>query len=229
MFKIIVLLFSALAINAYAAHLERESCAGCSEQELNREIFSLPMVEIPRLTQKEIDQLHWPDFQTSWGLTENIYREAQARYTALKPRLSNLRYAVVIDFNKRSSQKRFYLFDLLEGQVEAHHTAHGAGSDDGGYATQFSNEDGTHMSSLGAYITMNTYFGHKGYSLRLSGLDPTNDAAEARAIVVHPADYVDEGSNHAGLSWGCPALDPSVSQSIIDRIQSGSLLYIGRD
>jgi len=37
-------------------------------------------------------------------------------------------------------------------------------------ATAFSNDDNSHMSSVGLFVTRDVYVGHNGYSLRLDGL-----------------------------------------------------------
>ena len=63
--------------------------------------------------------------------------------------------------------------------------AHGEKSGDT-MAVAFSNEMGSHESSLGLFRTEGVYTGQFGYSLRLSGLEPgINDKARQRAIVVH--------------------------------------------
>jgi hypothetical protein len=56
-----------------------------------------------------------------------------------------------------------------------------------------------------------------------------NDRAEARAIVVHGAPYVDEGVasklGRLGRSHGCPALRPAIARTLIDEIKGHTLLY----
>ena len=84
------------------------------------------------------------------------------------------------------------------------------------------------MSSLGFYRTLQTYNGKHGLSLRLEGLSPTNSNAAEPAIVMHPADYVSDSAPKAGRSWGCPALDPNESSSMISRVKNGSVLLIDR-
>lgn len=140
--------------------------------------------------------------------------------------IDNKDVIAVIDFSQHSSKERFYIIDLRSGQVDTYQTAHGKNSDpDGdGYATEFSNENGSNMSSQGIYLTAETYEGGKGYSLVLDGKSSTNSNARMRAIVIHPADYVVAGQK-AGRSWGCPALDPGVSEDVIDRIKEGAVIY----
>src|SRR3546814_16655006 len=77
----------------------------------------------------------------------------------------------------------------MSGRMTAHHVAHGRGSDPThcGWLQNFSNEYESLATSRGAYVTGDFYNGKYGYSLRLSGLDPTNSNALGRAIVVHSA------------------------------------------
>lgn len=157
-------------------------------------------------------------------------------------RFSNERYITLIDFSKPSSEKRFYLFDLETGKWERHLVAHGQGSG-GLYANNFSNNNHSHMSSLGFYSVAETYYGKHGRSVKLDGLSKLNHNARSRAVVIHPAGmmsvrkggryvrvpYVSQdvisAKGQLGRSWGCPALDPAVAQSIINRIKGGSMMY----
>ena len=97
-------------------------------------------------------------------------------------------------------------------------------------AESFSNDEGTYMSSLGAFVTGATYDGSNGYSLRLRGIEPDlNDRAEARAIVMHGAPYVDEKfaveHGRLGRSHGCPAVRLEIARELIDEIKDGSVVY----
>ena len=135
----------------------------------------------------------------------------------------------IIDYSLPSDARRLWVIDLERGEMLFHErVAHGRNSG-GRVATSFSNEEGSKQTSLGAFLTAATYQGKHGRSLRLDGLEPRNDAARQRAIVIHSADYVDDKyvaeHGQAGRSWGCPALDPDVAQQVIDAIAQGSILY----
>jgi len=136
----------------------------------------------------------------------------------------------VVDFSKPSTEERFYVIDIKrEKLLYVSHVSHGQNSGEN-YATSFSNVSGSHKSSLGFYLTENTYQGRNGYSLILDGLENgVNDRAKERAIVIHGAPYsnpeVAKGGR-LGRSHGCPALPLAVSKSIIDVIKGGSLIYI---
>ena len=157
------------------------------------------------------------------GAPNDLIAEAR-RVLASNPRGYRSDVFVVVDFRRPSNQDRFF---VVEGnRVTAYFTAHGQGSDPGntGRPVRFSNTTNSHMSSVGVYRTAETYQGRHGYSLRLDGLSGTNSRARSRAIVIHGASYVSEGSR-AGRSWGCFTLDDDVSRAVIDKIKNGALLY----
>jgi hypothetical protein len=136
----------------------------------------------------------------------------------------------VIDYGLPSTVKRMWVFDLASRQLLFHElVAHGRNSGDD-LAQSFSNEEGSLMTSLGAFVTGTTYNGKNGYSLHLHGMEPgVNDRAEARTIVVHGAPYVDEDVAHKlgrlGRSFGCPAVRPAIARALIDEVKDRTLLY----
>lgn len=136
----------------------------------------------------------------------------------------------VIDYSRSSLQPRLWVFDLASRKLLYKElVAHGQGSG-GNVPTHFSNADGSHASSLGLFVTGSTYTGHNGLSLRMDGLERgINDAAMARAIVMHGAAYVNEASGRQmgrlGRSWGCPALRQAVAKPIIDVMKNGQFVF----
>lgn len=136
----------------------------------------------------------------------------------------------VVDYSKPSTQKRMWVFDLQRNILALKEdVTHGQGSG-GNMATYFSNNEGTHASSIGLFQTANVYHGEHGLSLRLLGLEPGyNDHAYSRAIVVHGADYVNpaivKNLGRLGRSWGCFAVSRHAIKSTINTIKNGSLLF----
>jgi L,D-transpeptidase-like protein len=136
----------------------------------------------------------------------------------------------VIDYSLPSTEPRLWVLDLARGKVLFHElVAHGAGSGEK-IATRFSNVNESRATSLGLFLTGETYQGGNGYSLKLKGLDGgINDRAEVRHIVMHGAWYV--SADHArqygmlGRSWGCPALPLQDAKSVIDTIKGGSFVF----
>ena len=136
----------------------------------------------------------------------------------------------VIDYSKPSSERRLWVFDLKAKElIHEELVAHGQGSG-ANMATEFSNDDESHQTSLGLFVTRDTYVGKNGYSLRLDGLDRgVNDRARERAIVMHGAPYVSEAfvkaNGRLGRSWGCPAISAAVAREMIDRVKGGGLVF----
>lgn len=133
----------------------------------------------------------------------------------------NTQTITVVDFTLPSNVPRLYVYvnGILEMET---YVAHGEGSG-GLYATKFSNIPESRMSSIGVYRTLNTYIGHNGLSLRLEGLEYTNNNAEAREIVVHGAYYIGKGIKE-GNSWGCFAVPMNQSNDLINLIKDGTIL-----
>jgi hypothetical protein len=136
----------------------------------------------------------------------------------------------VIDYSRPSSEKRLWVFDLRSRElVYEELVAHGQGSG-ANLATEFSNDNESHQTSLGLFVTADTYVGKNGYSLRLDGLDRgVNDRARERAIVMHGAPYVSEAfvkaNGRLGRSWGCPAVSDLVARKMIDTVKGGGLVF----
>jgi hypothetical protein len=73
------------------------------------------------------------------------------------------------------------VFDLRTGQLRFHElVAHGKGTGEN-LAERFSDDMDSHQSSLGLFVTRDTYIWNNGYSLRLDGLEPGFNSRRARA------------------------------------------------
>jgi hypothetical protein len=137
----------------------------------------------------------------------------------------------IIDFSIPSNHCRMWIFDMqTDNLVLKTYVAHGRNSGKGTVPYQFSNKMLSKESSLGTYITEDTYMGHSGYSLNLEGLEKDlNSNASNRRVVVHGAWYVEpsfiKSVGYAGCSWGCPAVPASLAKSIINIIKNGSVLF----
>jgi hypothetical protein len=136
----------------------------------------------------------------------------------------------LIDYSLPSTEPRLWVLDVRRGALLFHElVAHGKQSGDD-LATAFSNRPGSQQSSLGSFVTGETYAGRHGLSLRLRGLEPgINDNAEEREIVVHGAPYVNPAAarvlGRLGRSQGCPAVRPEVASRIIRTIKDGTFLF----
>ncbi len=168
-----------------------------------------------------------------YGLSKEAFEYAWKGYQHLleKKKISRTNYLTICDFSQSSGKKRLYIIDVENNKLVTNtYVAHGKNSG-GEYATKFSNKMESWQSSLGFYITSDTYTGEHGLSLRILGVDPGyNDKALERSIVIHGAAYVDEARARAGIfmgrSWGCPAVPQKESKEIITTIKNGTCLFI---
>jgi len=168
-----------------------------------------------------------------YGLSGDAFAYAWKGYQRLldKKMISRSAYLTICDFSQSSKKKRLYIIDVVNQKLVINTwVAHGKNSG-GEFATRFSNKPESWQSSLGFYITSQTYTGEHGLSLRIKGVDPGyNDKALERSIVIHGAGYVDEARARAGIfmgrSWGCPAVPQKESTHIITTIKNGTCLFI---
>ncbi|MBX9853376.1 MAG: murein L,D-transpeptidase catalytic domain family protein [Cytophagaceae bacterium] len=145
--------------------------------------------------------------------------------------LASRKIISLIDFQKTSTEKRLWIIDLDKKKVLYHSlVAHGKNTGVNA-AIKFSDQPNSLMSSLGFYVTENTYQGKHGLSLVLEGMDQGfNSNAKERCVVIHSAEYVSESfikcNGRLGRSHGCPALPVDSHREIINLIKGGTLLYI---
>lgn len=166
------------------------------------------------------------------GLRYEVFRYGMIGFYSLRQegKVKNDKMISLIDFSKPSTEKRFYTIDLANKKVAFHSlVSHGRNTGEN-LATKFSDTPHSNQSSLGFYVTNETYVGSKGYSLRLDGMDPGyNGNIRSRAVVMHEADYVSEAwikkYGRLGRSQGCPALPKDISRKVIDTIKNGTLIF----
>ena len=126
----------------------------------------------------------------------------------------------IADYSLHSAEERFHIVDLTNGTTQSFLVAHGKGSDlrHTGWLQEFSNIPGSEASSGGSYVTS-----------RLKGLDPSNNMAEPRAIVIHGAWYAEpemvKSHGKLGRSQGCFAFSEGDLPVILERLGPGRLLY----
>jgi hypothetical protein len=167
------------------------------------------------------------------GLGRRAFDYAIIGYNVLKAKnkLGNDDILSIADMTTPSGRKRLFVLDMKKGKLLfVTYVAHGRNS--GLEKTlHFSNEAESNKSSVGFYITSQTYSGKHGYSMRLEGQEiGFNNNARNRDIVVHGADYVTEAviksQGYIGRSLGCPALSPELYKPIIEKIKNGTCLFI---
>ncbi len=137
----------------------------------------------------------------------------------------------IADFGLHSAKPRFHFVNLERAEVQSYHVSHGTGSDPqhDGWLKAFSNTEGSLATSRGAYVTWEWYQGRYGTSVRLGGLDQSNNAALQRYIVMHRAAYAEnshlEKWGRLGRSNGCFAMGEEQFRIALMHLSGGRLLF----
>lgn len=160
-----------------------------------------------------------------------LMEKALAAVTKHRADILHADIIAIADFGAASSKARFHLVNLVSGHTTSMLVAHGKGSDPShtGWLHSFSNAPGSNASSQGSFLTGQHYVGKHGQSRRLLGLDPENNLALDRAIVIHAAGYVSDDMikrySKIGRSQGCFAVSEDQIRQVLDRLGPGRLLY----
>lgn len=154
----------------------------------------------------------------------------------------------MIDYTAPSREKRMFLVNRLTGDVQTMAVAHGRYKS--GYmkrftkknhnsirwAKYFSNQRGSNAPSSGFYLAGMEYRGKWDRSLVLNGLEPSNNNACERAVVIHAHKMVSNEKAYT-MSSGCPMVSKKNINKVIDGLvgkgntrdgldQAGGLVFI---
>ncbi|MBZ9728437.1 murein L,D-transpeptidase catalytic domain family protein [Salegentibacter sp. JZCK2] len=140
----------------------------------------------------------------------------------------------VIDFGLSSTKKRMWIMNMETKEVLFNtYVSHGKNTG-GEFATKFSNTVNSLQSSLGFYVTAETYYGKNGLSLFIDGMEKGfNSNARKRYVVIHGADYAEpnfiDRLGRLGRSYGCPAVPNTIAKDVIETIKEESVVYIHKN
>lgn len=171
---------------------------------------------------------------TPQGIRPELFKRATAALDRHSVRVDTHDRIAIADFSLPSSEARFFLVNMGTGEVETLLVSHGIGSDPAhtGVLQRFSNQINSEATCEGAFLTADYYVGKHGDSQRLIGLDPTNNNAMARAIVIHSAWYAnpDMISKHGklGRSQGCFAVGERQLAKVFERLGPGRMIYAAK-
>lgn len=176
------------------------------------------------------------EFYKSFNVNElsfEAFKLGLAGFNSLKNqgKISNLQILTIFDLSKSANEERLFILDLKKRKLLSKSLcAHGKNSGEI-YANTFSNTPNSFMTSLGFYLTGETYEGKNGYSLKLDGLETNiNDNARERGVVIHGAAYCSynfiNAEGRLGRSQGCPALPIEKNEKIIQLIKNKTCFFI---
>lgn len=131
-------------------------------------------------------------------------------------------YCFLVDFGIHSGKSRFFVWDFKGDSVKyASLCAHGYGKESKPSKPVYSNVEGSYCSSLGKYKVGARSYSKWGINVhyKLHGLEPTNDNAFKRYIVLHsftPMPSLELYPMHLplGISQGCPVICDDVMRKV---------------
>lgn len=196
-------------------------------------VTNVESVSLDLTVEEEIKQVYseFVENNTSVPDLESFKNGMMGYYKLSDKNLFDKNILTIIDFTLSSTKKRMWVLDMTNNKV-LFNTVVAHGKNTGGeFATKFSNKVNSLQSSLGFYITGETYFGKNGYSMFIDGMEKQfNSKARERYVVVHGADYANPSFinklGRLGRSYGCPALPTALTNEIIDVIKDKSVIYI---
>lgn len=160
-----------------------------------------------------------------------LTKKAEEALQFCKDNKMNTDYCILIDMSLHSGVKRFFIWNFKEKKVEnSYLVGHGCGNaawslDETKDKPEFSNADGSHLSSLGKYR-----IGERGYSswginikYLMHGLENTNSNALKRIIVFHSWELMSDDEvfpNGSPEGWGCPTVSNNAMKIIDKKLQS---------
>lgn len=143
----------------------------------------------------------------------------------------NTEFCILIDMSLHSGVKRFFIWNLKEKRiVDEYLVGHGCGlnswsRDDSKETPAFSNEDGSHLSSLGKYKLSER--GHSDWGINIKylmiGLEESNSNALKRYIVFHSWNLMSDEDVYPKGSpegWGCPTVSNNAMRKIDPMLQN---------
>lgn len=138
----------------------------------------------------------------------------------------NTRVALFVDLSRHSGRRRFVAWDMERNvPIFMCPVSHGSGSKISHVRSAYactSNEDGSHLSSLGRALVAERYMGSYGVAYRLDGLDATNSNLRSRCVVLHGWEYTTSLPIYPFStvgSFGCPVLSRKIMRRVDELLQ----------
>lgn len=145
----------------------------------------------------------------------------------------NTNFCILIDMSLHSGINRFFVYDLKQKKItQKYLVGHGCGNniwswDQSKDKPDFSNEDGSHLSSLGKYKIGERGKSEWGINVKylMHGLENTNNNALKRTIVFHSWDKMSNDEvfpKGSPEGWGCPTVSNDALRNIDPILQNSS-------
>lgn len=152
-------------------------------------------------------------------------KKAEEAIKFCKIKKMNTDFCILIDMSLHSGVNRFVVWDFKENKISGKYlVGHGCGTnswsrDESKENPEFSNEDGSHLSSLGKYKLSGRSHSDWGINVKylMQGLEETNNNALKRFIVFHSWNLMSDKEvfpNGSPEGWGCPTISNNAMREI---------------
>lgn len=139
----------------------------------------------------------------------------------------NSRIAIFVDLSLHSGRNRFVVWDFVaEKPLLICPVSHGSGSVKSHVRSAYariSNEDGSHLSSVGRAVVAERYEGRYGIAYRLDGLEDSNSNLRPRCVVLHGWEHTTSFPIYpipTVGSFGCPVLSTKMMARVDEILQT---------
>ena len=160
------------------------------------------------------------------SISKDFSSRAAELYAFCQERGFNIRVALLMDLGRHSGRRRFVVWNFQQGRVlHSFPASHGSGSALSHVRSAYakcSNEDGSHLSSVGKCLIAERYEGRYGVAYRLDGLEESNSALRERCVVLHGWRYTTSFPIYPFPtvgSWGCPVLSRRAMRKVDEILQ----------
>lgn len=160
------------------------------------------------------------------SLRSRVTERAQALREFCSREGYNTRVALFVDLSRHSGRRRFVAWDMERNvPIFTCPVSHGSGAQKSHVRSAYaalSNEDGSHLSSLGRALIAERYEGRYGVAYRLDGLDETNSNLRTRCVVLHGWEHTTSFPIFPFAtvgSFGCPVLSRKMMRRVDELLQ----------
>ena len=167
------------------------------------------------------------------SLRSRVAKRAEALREFCRKEGYNTDVALFVDMSRHSGRRRFVAWSFEQGTpIFMCPVSHGSGAKESHVRSryaQFSNDDGSHLSSLGRALVAERYEGRYGVAYRLDGLEESNSNLRPRCVVLHGWEHTTSypifPRSTVG-SHGCPVLSRRMMRRLDEVLQSRQRVVI---
>ena len=167
------------------------------------------------------------------SLVSRVSERAEALREFCRKEGYNTNVALFVDLSRHSGRRRFIAWDMeRNAPIFSCPVSHGSGAQRSHVRSAYarvSNDDGSHLSSLGRALIAERYEGRYDVAYRLDGLDASNSNLRPRCVVLHGWEHTTTFPIYpipTVGSFGCPVLSRKMMRRVDELLQNEDRVVI---